>query len=476
MTTTSLRGRTSRILRGFLRREAAPPDARVYAILSEIDQAIQVPLALSAFLPLLDRSKESLLVHLTPHYASPVEAKAVIIKILNLCAAKYHLRARSVGLLSRPFGLNIDPSNACNLACPGCVHSSHVKELKLFDWDKKILSEDRLAAFLNRYGPTAIHTVFCNYGEPLINPDTPRLIRLAKRYLIQSMTSTSLSLGRFDAEAYVESGLDYMIVSIDGATQSVYQMFRKNGQLALVLDNIRKLVEARKKLKRQTPVIAWRFLTFRHNVHEIPMALEKARELQVDQFLTSPPYDVSWDDPAILPAQPEPVNVLFNNRAEAAVLANWNPFADSLETDALERDFERRWSDGIDGPHPVAVETGPTCKWLYKSMTLDAGGRIFPCCAPPEPAKDLIFAQAGDEPPGDLYNSDKYRLARQSFAHPREYRRKIEARGLAHGPHCGSCEWDKDHVTTEGTQIKVFLKSAGGQLFNGASMDILTSW
>ena len=65
-----------------------------------------------------------------------------------------------------------------------------------------------------------------------------KLIRLAKTYLMGTAISTSLSVRRFDAEAYVESGLDFMGLSIDGATQSVYQRFRRNGDLQLVFDNV----------------------------------------------------------------------------------------------------------------------------------------------------------------------------------------------------------------------------------------------
>ena len=455
------------------------PDVRVFAILSKIEQAIHRHAPLRDLVEAIESSKHALQDCLRPSFDSPVISKALTLKILNLCLAKYHLAERSTTLLSRPFGLNIDPSDACNLACPGCVHSNRVKELKLFDWDKKILTQDRLATFLTRYGPSAIHTVFCNYGEPLINPETPKLIRLAKSYLIQAMTSTNLSIRRFDAQAYVESGLDYMIVSIDGATQPVYEKFRRNGNLDLVLRNIQMLVQAKKELGKRTPIIAWRFLTFQHNIHEVPLAVEKARVLGVDQFLTLTPYDVSWDDPAIQPAAAEPVNISFNPQSEACMLANWNPFPESLEACAIESEFEAGWSDRIESEvgvnHQNRAESS-TCQWLYKSLTVDAGGRIFPCCAPPQPGKDLIFANSGNLPESDLYNSDRYRLARLSFTNPEGYRRERESLGLVQDPHCVHCEWDKDHVTTDRPQIRTFLRAAGAHLFNRGSVDILSNW
>ena len=459
---------------------AAPAPQRLFGILAPIEQAIQGRVPLGAMLELLDRSRRPLFECLRRPSESPVVAQALTLKILNLCLTKYHFFTRGATLLSRPFGLNIDPSNACNLACPGCVHSQHVKELKLFTWDKNILPQSRLSNFLARYGPYAIHAVFCNYGEPLINPETPGFIRVSKTYLIQAMISTNMSLGRFDAEAYVESGLDYMLVSIDGATQPVYQTFRRNGNLELVLGNIRKLVETRRKLGRRTPVIAWRFLTFRHNVHEIPLAVETARSLGIDQFLTHTPYDVSWDDPAIQPGVAEPVNIIFNPQTETSVLENWNPFPDSLEAGAIEREFEMRWSDrlgsGLEEDGHTAAQPGSTCQWLYKSVTVDAGGRIFPCCAPPRPDIDLHFANSDGPLAAEPYNSDKYRLSRLFFADPDRYRRERESLALARDPHCVNCEWNKDAINTDGKQVRQYLKAVGGGLFNPGSVEILSDW
>lgn len=86
------------------------------------------------------------------------------------------------------------------------------------------------------------------------------MIHQAKRYLLHTAISTSLSVERFDAEAPVASGLDCMILSIDGATQQVYQCFRRKGDLGLVLENLRRLVGARRKLRSRTPVLVWNFM------------------------------------------------------------------------------------------------------------------------------------------------------------------------------------------------------------------------
>src|SRR5579863_156033 len=220
----------------------------------------------------VDRHKISMYNFLQRRVPSPVAAKALTLKVLNLCVARYHFRARSTTLLSRPYGLEVDPINNCNLACPGCVHSTRSKELHLFDWTSGMLSPERFTAFLDRYGPYAVQITLCNYGEPLLNPHTPEFIRLAKNYLLLTTLSTNMTARRFDAEAYAASGLDFMTVSLDGATQGVYERFRKKGDLDLAFANIRSLVEAKRRLGKSRPFISWQFLAFEHNVHEVETA------------------------------------------------------------------------------------------------------------------------------------------------------------------------------------------------------------
>jgi MoaA/NifB/PqqE/SkfB family radical SAM enzyme len=139
-----------------------------------------------------------------------------------------------------------------------------------------------------------LELTFAITGNRCSNLNTPRLIRQAKEYLIGTALSTSLSVQRFDAEAYVQSGLDFMVISIDGATQQIYERYRRNGNLELVFSNIRKLVEAKRKLRKRTPVLSWNFLAFEHNAHEIPLAAKRARELGMNEFRVVEPFDVAW--------------------------------------------------------------------------------------------------------------------------------------------------------------------------------------
>jgi len=395
----------------------------------------------------------------------PLVAQALTIKILNIFLARYHLRRRSAALLSRPVGLVIDPSNACQLACPGCVHSERNEALQVFDWPSGTLPESRLAALLKIYGPYAIGVYFCNYGEPLLNLQTPRLIRLAKTYLMGTALSTSLSVRRFDAGAYVESGLDFMVISIDGATQRVYERYRRHGDLELVFSNVRKLVEAKRRLHKPTPVLSWNFLAFEHNVDEIPLAVQRARELGVNQFRIVNPFDVSWDDPEIraVPVQGGVRRMDLSSIGSEA--ENWNPFPESVDAGAIQLAFDRPW-------HPPAAEDDPpesghSCHWLYKNMAMDATGRVLPCCGGPRPDASLVFGRF-DAGAGDVFNSERYRQARAWFAG--------HAPAADDPPHCTHCEWDQTTVNIGSAEVRRYFRAADAAFFDHRSQLLLADW
>lgn len=136
---------------------------------------------------------------------------------------------------------------------PG-LHSSREGAGSDIDWPPGNLKPETLDTLLENYGAYAISTRYFNRGEPLLNKQTPKYVAASRKFLTRTSISSNVSLP-FDAEALVASGLDYLIMSIDGATQETYQQYRKRGDLGLVLENVRKLVAAKKNCIRTLPIL-----------------------------------------------------------------------------------------------------------------------------------------------------------------------------------------------------------------------------
>ena len=457
---------------------SSAPDLPLDDVLAAIDAKITTTTSTKNVLATLDEWQSPLYRSLENSVA-PLVAKALTSKIQNLFLSKYHFLTRGTSLLSSPYGLIVDPMNACQLACPGCVHSALSKAEKRFDWGPGILSETMFGDFMRRYGPYAIEAEFCNYGEPLLNPNTPKFIRLAKTYLMRTMLSTNIGVKHFDPDAYVNSGLDYMTVSIDGATQSVYEKYRRKGDIETVYKNVRSLVEAKKRLGKRTPTISWQYLAFEHNEHEINDAIKMAKQLGIDQIIVATPFDVSWDAPDVRPSKAEPRTILFRSDWFDETIDNWNPFPSELQAEAIEQEFASGWSqrlaDDSDAgiPDPNASPRH-TCHYLYKNMVMDGRGRVLPCCAAPQPGMDLVF---GDAKSGeDVYNSEKYRLARLSFANPELYQVENAVNAPGPGPYCAKCEWNQEKAQIDSEHLVTYFHAVGHRVFNAASRAILSSW
>jgi MoaA/NifB/PqqE/SkfB family radical SAM enzyme len=115
-----------------------------------------------------------------------------------------------------------------------------------------------------------LYLIFYFQGEPYLNPDFLTMVKYAHDKGIYTATSTNAHyLTDEKAKQTVESGLDRLIISIDGTTQDVYQQYRVGGKLDKVLEGARNIVKWKKELKSKTPFIFFQFLVVKHNEHQI---------------------------------------------------------------------------------------------------------------------------------------------------------------------------------------------------------------
>jgi radical SAM protein with 4Fe4S-binding SPASM domain len=336
-------------------------------------------------------------------YGSKRTARAVLLKLTNLALLRTEYNRRHSRLLARPIAFLVDPANACQLKCPGCIHGSAES---VAWWNKQVLSEERFEALLLELGPTAVHCVFFNWGEPLINRRLPEMVSHLRTYLMGAHVSTNLSLS-FDVEALVGSGLEWITVSIDGVSQTVLEKYRRGARAELVFENLRELINAKRRLKSPTPFIDWQYLLFDHNVDEVQQAEHLARTLGVNQIRFAQPYAVA--DPTITCKHiPEPRTVtLHHDMDEFRDAAQAMSYGLTAEIDdAFERFIAARVPEGFDEP-----KAQNRCLWLYEQSVMDANGRILPCCGVPSDSS-WVFGNVDDED-RNIYNTPMYTSARE---------------------------------------------------------------
>ncbi len=429
------------------------------------------------FLELADRTQLALGDRFASAYGSSSFGRLLALKVTNLIVARHHFEHRHTDLASRPVQLMLDPANNCHLSCPGCVHTANPERSGQYDWPGGLLSAATYAEFLQRLGPFAFGAVFYNYGEPLLNKQTPAMIRAAKNYLLHTCISTNFSLP-IDAGALIDCGLNFLFLSIDGSTQEGYSRFRRGGDLALCLANIRKLIAAREARGSNVPYILWRFLTFEHNLTEVDEAIRIATDLGVDQISITTPFAVDWDDPGVRVARSERegIHILRPGATFKGPLDDWRQV--DLPAAMIEAQFELPWAErlaerSVEEPSRGGVST---CPWLYQSLTIDARGRVLPCCMAPEKELHRVYGSV----PGDgplLFNEPDYRMSRLAFADRREFDAVGGELSSKDVPFCAICTANPELTYTLDRDVgrDLALLDAQGLISQG-SLDDLTRW
>jgi len=151
-----------------------------------------------------------------------------------------------------PVRFNVEPTNYCNLSCSMCPRELNrpfgYMEFNLF---KKIIDESTL------YGKRLIITINKD-GEPLLHPELSRMIQYAKEkkaaYKINFYTNGIL-LTEAKSVELIKSGLDTIHISIDAFTKETYKKIKNSQKLGTVEENVKRLIELKKKLHSETPLV-----------------------------------------------------------------------------------------------------------------------------------------------------------------------------------------------------------------------------
>lgn len=127
---------------------------------------------------------------------------------------------------------------------------------------------------------------FYDYGEPFINKRLLEMISLASEHGIGSQVSSHFSFNFSSAfyRSIVESGLEHLIISLDGIDQATYSQYRVNGKYELVEAGMRAIIDWKRRLGRHLPFVEWQFIVFEHNRHQVERVKTIARTAGVDRL------------------------------------------------------------------------------------------------------------------------------------------------------------------------------------------------
>jgi radical SAM protein with 4Fe4S-binding SPASM domain len=196
-----------------------------------------------------------------------------------------------------PMTISFEPTTACNLRCPECPSG-----LRAFTRETGNLKADFFKKSIDELSVDLIYLIFYFQGEPYINPQFLDMVAYAHKKGLYTITSTNAHfLNDTNARKTIESGLDRLIISVDGTTQEVYEQYRIAGKLDHVLQGARNVVKWKRQLQSKTPHIIFQFLVVKPNEHQIDEVYRLANEIGIDEvkLKTAQVYDYQQGNPLI---------------------------------------------------------------------------------------------------------------------------------------------------------------------------------
>jgi radical SAM protein with 4Fe4S-binding SPASM domain len=286
-------------------------------------------------------------------------------------------RAQHQGM---PISIAFEPTTSCNLRCPECPSG-----LRSFTRPTGMLSDDLFKRVMDELSPTLSYLTFYFQGEPYLHPRFLDLVAYASSKKIHTATSTNAHyLNDKYAEATVRSGLDRLIISIDGTTQDTYQAYRIGGSLEKVMAGTLTLLAWKRKLKSSTPHVIFQFLVVKPNEHQIPEVYRLAKELGVDEvkLKTAQIYDYQQGSP-LIPTQ----------------------------------DKYSRYRQKPDGTYEIKNAFDNHCWKMWHSCVITWDGKVVPCCFD----KDAhhVLGDLNHQTFADIWQGDRYQQFRSSLLRSR---------------------------------------------------------
>ena len=228
-------------------------------------------------------------------------------KLANLTTLLWELKRRVTTVRSAPIFARINVCSVCNLSCPGCAVYADKTGADPYLRPKGMMRLEVFDRIIDALKGSLLEAVLYDEGEPLLNKRIWEMVRHASAARVRTVISTNLSFDLRDdtVDELLDSGLDYLIVALDGFTQETYQRHRQGGDVALVKENLERILARRRNGGRGRGVeVEVQFIEFDHNAHEKAQVVDYARRVGADQINCFASYSEELSDVRSLEGRP----------------------------------------------------------------------------------------------------------------------------------------------------------------------------
>ncbi len=269
-----------------------------------------------------------------------------------------------------PISLSVEPTTACNLGCPECPSG-----LKVFTRPTGNIKLEEFKTWVSEWSEFVFHVNFYFQGEPFIHPQLMQMVQLAHQKKIYTAISTNAHfMGDKTVADIIDSGLDRIIISLDGFTQEVYEQYRVNGKVDDVKKAVKRLVDEKRRRGVHHPHVIVQTIVVKPNEHEVEEIKQWAKEVGVDE--------VKWKTAQLYyPADNHPL--------------------------MPEQEKFRRYRKNADGKWEIKSRLDNHCWRLWSSCVITWDGKIVPCCFDKDAAHPM--GSLREYSFSEIWNNESYR-------------------------------------------------------------------
>jgi molybdenum cofactor biosynthesis enzyme MoaA len=266
--------------------------------------------------------------------------------------------------------LYLEPTTSCPLSCPMCVRHA---------WSGPVgtMSDETFALILSglRDLPSLPSVFLGGYGEPLSHPGIVDMVARLKQLgaEVELITGGTL-LDAAMVDRLVQTGLDVLWVSLDGATPECYGEVRDAAQFERVIDGLRHLETLTWGRRISHPQLGIAFTVMRRNREELSKVIELGERFGATRFsVTNVHPHVAALEPEMLCGKIIGQDAGTSPSIDLARMDDGSPIAGRLANLVAAHGL-RLHGQG------VSAVPGDCCPFVRKSsMTIRWDGACSPC-------------------------------------------------------------------------------------------------
>lgn len=280
----------------------------------------------------------------------------------------------ALGTPPLPHHLQLEVTSACNLSCAMCL----VSYRPAVNRAEGAMSPELFRRLIDG-NPELTRLTLQGLGEPLLQPHLAEMVAYAKERGIEvGFNTNAMLLTRPKADRLVALGLDWLHVSLDGATAETYEGIRSGADFERVGRNLRGLQEAKRAAGAAHPWVRVVFVAMRRNLHELPDLVALLGRWGVDELHVQG-LSHHFDD-----TDPAGSYAGIREFAHAESLEEADP---ATVTGVFQRAREQAATSGVrlrlptpEG-RPAPRQPGrPGCTWPWDAAYVTSSGTVQPCC------------------------------------------------------------------------------------------------